>query len=993
MVAWQTASMVVRGSCVELVGRRAELGQLEAALDRAIDGEPSVLLVGGDAGVGKSRLLVAFTERAERREVLVLCGGCLELGDGGLPYAAVTEALRDLPMRVGAPELRRLGVGGGSDLARLIPMLRTGDPTSGAAQRDAAMTPTSQLRLFEALLHLLTELAANAPVLLVVEDAHWADASTRDLLVYLAHNLRDAAVLLVVSYRTDDLHRQHPLRLLLPRLAREDAVEHLPLAPLERAAFDELLEALLGEPPGPERSEELFRRTAGNPFFAEQLVQAGADPTGLPDLLRDVLLLAIDDLDGRTVALLRIVAAAGGEQVGHELLARVSGLDEDELNASLRTATQRGVLVIDPRAGTYGFRHALLGEAVDATLLPGERGRIHGRLATAIDGDARLACRSASAELAHHWHLAQDQPRSLVASLAAARDAESSVGAAEALVHVERALELWPRVDQREERTGLDDSALFAWAARLCKLVGRAERALALQEAAIADLPGETSPSRRALLHGQLGQYRWDVGDGEGAVRERRRAVELVPAQPPSRERARALAKYSNALSLTSQLDEAGRHAREALAMAQAVGDREVEGHALGVLGSGRVGRGDLGGLEQLREARRIATALGADEEVSRWYHNEGAFLLAFGHFEDAIAVATAGLEHDRATGAAMGDSQGLYGIVARAAFRAGRWQLADATLRTAPQRTGGIFTGLNHLLRANLAACRGQHGSADAWLQAARRLHVEIDVDARAYYLTVLLTCTLLRDGSEAVRAILDGGMPLDRRVARGVRNPDRIELCSVVLRALADEAAAGRPDRSRAETFLAEAQELEPLMPEGILVVPAWLALATAEHARATAADDTVGLWEHATARCEEATLGYHAAYARFRHAQALLDHGHRPAATDPLRRAHATATQLGAAPLADAVVHLARRANVDLGTATAPSPAEALGLTPREAEVLALVAAGRSNPEIAETLYITAKTASVHVSNILRKLSVASRGEAAALAHRRGLTTLDG
>jgi DNA-binding CsgD family transcriptional regulator len=992
MVAWQTASMVMRGSSVELVGRQAELGQLDAALARAIDREPSVLLIGGDAGVGKSRLLAEFAERADQHGALVLFGGCLELGDGGLPYAAVTEALRDLPARVGAPELRRLGVGDGSDLARLIPALRKPDTAAAAPQRDPELTPTSQLRLFEALLHLLTGLAASSPVVLVIEDVHWADASTRDLLVYLAHNVHDVTVLLAVSYRTDDLHRQHPFRLVLPRLVREDTVEHLRLEPLGRAAFDELLEALLGEPPAPERSEELFRRTAGNPFFTEQLVQAGVDPTGLPDLLRDVLLLAIDDLDGRTVALLRIVAAAGGEQVGHELLARVSGFDEDELSASLRTATHRGVLVIDPRAGTYGFRHALLGEAVGATLLPGERGRIHGQLATAIDGDARLACRSASAELAHHWQLAQDQPRSLVASLAAARDAESSVGAAEALSHVERALELWPRVDQREERTGLDDSALLEWAARLYKLVGRAERALALQEAAIANLPEDTGWSRRALLHGQLGQYRWDVGDGEGAVRERRLAVELAPAQPPSRGRARALAEYSNSLSLTAQLDEAGRHAREALAMAQEVGDREVEGHALGVLGSGRVLRGDLGGLEQLREARRLAAALGADEEVSRWYHNEGAFLLAFGHFEDAIAVATAGLEHDRATGAAMGDSQGLYGIVARAAFRAGRWQLADETLRTAPQRTGGVFTGLNHLLRANLAACRGQHETAASWLQAARRLHVETDVDARANYLTVLLTCTLLHEGSAAVRAILDAGMPLDRRVARDVTDPDRIELCAVVLRALADEAAAGRPDRSRADAFLAEANELAQPMLDKVLVARPWLALATAEHARATAADDTVGLWEHATVRCEEASLGYHAAYAHFRYAQALLDNGQRPAATDPLRLAHATAAQLGAAPLAAAVAHLARRANLDLGTTPAPAAAEELGLTPREAEVLALVAAGRTNPEIAERLYITAKTASVHVSNVLRKLAVTNRGEAAAVAHRRGLTALD-
>ena len=992
MVAWHTASMVARNSSVGLFGRQTELDQLEAALDRAIGGEPSVLLIGGDAGVGKSRLVAAFAQLADRQSALVLCGGCLELGDGGLPYAAVAEALRDLPDRVGAPELRRLAVADGSDLGRLIPALRDDDTAPGARRRDPELTPTSQLRLFEALLHLFAGLAASAPVVLVIEDAHWADASTRDLLVYLAHNLRDVAFLLVVSYRTDDLHRQHPFRLVLPRLLREDVVGHLRLEPLGRAPFDELLEALLGEPPGPELTEELFQRTGGNPFFAEQLVSAGGDPSDLPELLRDVLLLAIDDLDEQTVSLLRIVAAAGGEQVGHELLDRVSGLGEDGLDRSLRTAVQRGVLMADPRAGTYGFRHALLGEAVDTTLLPGERGRIHGRLAGAIDDEPRLAVRSATAELAHHWHLAWDQARSLEASLAAAREAESSVGVAEALAHVERALELWPQVDRAEERTGLDRSDLLQWAARLSKLAGRAERALALQEAAIESLPEGVGWSRRAILHGQLGQYRWEVGDGDGAVHELRRALDLVPAEPPSPERARALAQYSHYLAMTTKLDESERHGHAALTMARTFGDRLLEGFMLGVLGDIRILRGDLAGLEQMREARRIAGELEADEEVGRWYHNEGAFLLAFGRFDDAIVVATAGLEHGEATNAGMAGRQGLYGIAARAAFRAGRWQLADQVLRAAPRRAGGIFAGLNHLLRADLAACRGDHETAAAALQAARRHHVETDAGARAYYLTVLLTFTLVHGGSSAVQAILDAGLPLDLHASKELGDPEGVGLCSVALRAVADEAAAGRADPALADAFLAEAHEFAQLTLDGIIVVPAWLALARAEHARATAHDDTVDLWELATSRCEEVSLAHHAAYARFRHAQALLDQARRTQAVEPLRLAHRTATRLGAAPLERDITHLARRANVDLGTGAAATPAEELGLTPREAEVLELVAVGRSNPEIAAELYITAKTASVHVSNMLRKLEVTSRGEAAALAHRRGFVTHD-
>ncbi len=386
------------------VGRGAELERLDAALRSAARGQPTTVLLAGDAGIGKSRLLDEFGERARRQGAVVLGGACLELAGEGLPFAAVTEALRALAEEVGPVELRRLAGSARLELAQLLPGLLAGHDGSDAARPE--LTPASQLRLFEALLGLLGGLSASGPVVIVLEDVHWADASTRDLLVFLAHNLREVGLVLVASFRTDELQRQHPLRQLLPRLLREDTVEHLELAPLDREEFALLVEHLIGEPPGSETFEALFERTRGNPFLAEQLVAAGADAAVLPELLRDVLLLALDGLSEPALRMLRVVAAAGGEDVGHGLLSWAVELSEWELDAAVREAVDAGVLTADLGAGTYTLRHALLTEAIATTLLPGELGRVHGRLAQAIEQDPGLAVRAAAAELRTTgiWH-------------------------------------------------------------------------------------------------------------------------------------------------------------------------------------------------------------------------------------------------------------------------------------------------------------------------------------------------------------------------------------------------------------------------------------------------------------------------------------------------------------------------------------------------------------------------------------------------------------
>ena len=968
------------------VGRVEELDRLEGVLRLAAEGRPSVVLVGGDAGVGKTRLVEEFTVRARGKGARVLTGGCLELGDGGLPYGAITEALRGLAEELGRAELRRLAGEDARELQRLMPGVRPADEPDGAGA--VGLDASSQLRLFEAVLGLIGRLAAEMPLVIVLEDVQWADTSTRDLLVFLAHNLREAGVMVAVTYRTDGLHRGHPLWPVLARLVRDETVERIDLAPFDRDEMALLLQGILGEAPGLELLERVLERSQGNAFFAEELLAAGeAQGAVLPDSLRDILLVTIDTLPPEVVEVMRVVAAAGGT-ARHGLVAQVVASgggepDSADLDGVLRVAVDQGVLVVDAAAGSYAFRHALLAEAVYSTLLPGELGRLHTALATAIEADPELAFRSAAAELAVHWGVAKDRPRALSASLEAAREAEAVAGVAEARRHVERVLQLWPQVEDAEKRTGLERTAVTQWAAELSHLLGDPERAVVLQEQALGEETGD-DPVQQAMLLERLGRFHWAASDDERAEVAYAEALRRVPEEPPSAEQARVLSGYSQFLQVSLRYDESDRYGRQALAMAREVGARAVEGSALNTLGANLGRGGDEGGLELLREARAIAEELGASEDIIRSYHTEAVMLGHFGRFDEAIEVGLEGLERARALGLERRSAVLSY-VVAMGAFYAGRWQLADEVLRAAPRGTGGIGAGWPHLVRADLSAARGEAGLARDELAAAERFHAHVNEQTRNRFVTTQLMLALLDGDAEQAQQLLAARPPtldpltIQSLVAR-----------AYILRALADLNVSDAHDSPLPDRVLAECHDLASKLGAGTALVAAWRVLAEAEHARAVGASDRAERWTASVARCEEFGMIYYAAYARFRLAQALLDDGVRDDVADLLRSAHEVARDLAAQPLVDDLVALARRARIDLGTKTATTPAKRLGLTPREIEVLALVADGRTNPEISAELYISVKTASVHVSNILRKLEVSNRGEAAALAHRHGLTT---
>ncbi|HEX8132267.1 MAG TPA: AAA family ATPase, partial [Actinomycetes bacterium] len=618
----------------------------------------------------------------------------------------------------------------GAELARLLPEL--GLPAAGGPPPPSLDLGSAQGRLFELLLGLLERLAEQRPTVLVVEDLHWADRSTRDLLAFLHRNLRHGRVLLVLTYRSDELHRRHPLRPWLAELERDRRVERLELGRFDRGEVAAQLTGILGATPPARLVDRIHARSGGNAFFVEELAAVasarGAPASGdgaLPASLRHTLLARIELLPEPTQQVLRVAAAAGG-RIEHELIAEVAALPEPELHAGLREAVSAQVLVVDARAGTYGFRHALVKEAVYGELLPGERTRLHHRFAAALQGAAAGppgANPALAAELAWHWYAAHDLERALPAAVEAGLAAARSYAFAEAQRHFERALELWERVPAA--RTGMDRVELLVRAAEAAANAGGAERAVTLVRAALAEVDPERDRLRAGVLTQRLAHH-LRVAGRPGAFEAYQEAVRLVPPTPPTPERARVLAGLGQALMLRARFAEARAMCEQAIAAARAAGAAAVQSHALATLGVAIFWLGDRpAGLAHIREARRLAGAAGSPEDEVRACINLSSLLGDFGDLEAAAATAAEGLEVARAAGLQRTVGTFLAANAANALYQLGRWDEADRL--TAPAVELGAAEDINAVtllaIRALLEAGRGAFQAALDHVDAARQL------------------------------------------------------------------------------------------------------------------------------------------------------------------------------------------------------------------------------------------------------------------------------
>ncbi len=1008
--------MPARVTSDAFIGRRVELAQLDAALMTAAHGpgtacQAGLVFVAGESGIGKSRLVDHFAERAKAGGTRVLWGDCIDLGDSELPYAPLVSALRSL-VRSGHPVFEQLGPQR-AELARLLPELGTpGDlivePYAGSAQG----------RLFELLLMLFEKLSEESPVLLVIDDLHWADRSTRDFLAFLARNVCSQRLLVVSTFRVDELHRRHPLR---PFLAEIERTERASRVPVERFTLEEISEqvaAILGAQPDEDLLDRVWARSEGNPLFAEEILAAEREGDGtLPESLRDALMLRVEALGEMTQDALRWVSAA--QRIEHDVLEEASQLDPLELRHALREAVAHHVLA-SQFDGRIAFRHALLREAVYDDLLPGEVGELHLRLATVLE--ERLAASPCigldqAAEIAHHFDAAGDQPAALRTAIRAALTAERVHAEGEAAVFYERALVLWDRVVDPEALAGCDHVDLLSRAANANQF--DYSRCIHLLKRALGEIDEEREPGRAALLLERLGKARWNSGKGQIALEAWDAALALLPVVPPSKERAQLLAAKASGLMLWGRYSDALEMADEALEVADAVGARSVRIHALNTKGVCLRGGGDTSrGFATIREAMAMARADGDVDQLLRSYLNLSDAL----HFTGDTHAARKLLVQGRKEVRELGRRANWLAIQqAEIAYDLGFWDEADELV---PLELGRVTQGTTRvfyeLTRASLSLGRGDNADARERLVIAR------DLVARSYEPQWHAPITAMLAGLErrernivAARAAIRMGL---ERLTETEAMADGARLARIFSSAAGVEADAaqqardlGRPDDEAAAVAAARAyadqareaasRTFAAAMPEAAAMV----LVAEAEAVDATGTPDPE-LWARAADAWAAIDRPFRVARVRWREAEASLATGDRARAEAAGSDALALATRLGAAWVIEELTALARRGRLRFdvppqavadaaarpatpSTPTTPAaavtdPAAELGLTPRERDVLALVAQGRTNRQIGEELFMAEKTASVHVSRILAKLDVRSRTEAAAVAHRLGI-----
>nr|WSX75525.1 AAA family ATPase [Streptomyces sp. NBC_00899] len=972
------------------IGRENDLARLTGVLERASAGDPRAVLLAGDAGVGKTRTLTEVAAHAAATGMTVLTGHCVDLGDVGLPYLPFTEIL-----------------GAAADDDRLAPAFAAHPAVDRlidtASRTGGAPDPGNHLQLYEGITGLLADLADLTPLLLILEDLHWADQSSRDLLRFLLSRgvlqrpspggpPRRLAVF--ASYRADDLHRRHPLRPLLAELIRLPSVERMELRPMADADVARLVHALRTGPVSDSTVRRIIDRAEGNAFYAEELLAAlpghdTPDSFAVPGGLADVLLIRIEQLSETAQQVLR-TAAVAGRRVGHDLLRDAVQLPTEDLESALREAVGHQLLRPGDDA-TYSFRHALTREAVYADLLPGERVRMHGLFARLLAQGGRSA--ESAAERAHHSRESHDLADALAASLEAADHAQRVGAPAAELRHLETALELWAAVDESSRPATGGTITLALRASAAAARAGEPHRAVQLTRSALARAGEDTDSELAARVRYTLAGNLMRVDSLADAFTYSSEALALIPAEPPSYTWVWAAATHVMAARYVGREEEAEQVARQALEIAELLHLADAQADLLiSLVGMEAHNRRSAKGRDRLRRARELARAAGNRPVEVRALFNLAIGCYESGDLDEALTWIGDGLDRARHAGLLSSPyALELRYLQSLLLYTLGRWdecaQAAAVGAELLPV-AGGFATGP----ALYVALARGEH---DAAVAGARAL-----LDQPFDWMSTLVASVVLTDAAalhgDAEESVRQARASVEALTDASDERPDVVvRLAALTLAAVADAAEESRlsGDTAAAERWAGTARELVELArstaargedgtrqgPEG----QAWLSRAEAEGVRAATGPD-VDAWDRAVT-----AFGYGDPYelarCRRRLAEALLGADRREEAAEQAGAARHTAVRLGAVPLREAVDALVRRGRLASASAVGDRIA---ALTARESDVLRLLGRGRTNRQIGEELFISGKTASVHVSNILAKLGATSRTEAVAIAYRERL-----
>lgn len=945
-----------------MIGRAYELAELEAAFVDANDGEPRVVVLGGEAGIGKTRLIDEFLETVEGRAT-VTRGQCVEFGAVGLPYAPLAGVFRGLVRAFGDEAVFDAAAGAVTTLRSLVE-LRT------PIERDERLGVE---RLDEVVTTVLEQLSADQTIVVAIEDLHWADPATLDVLRFLARMVRSGRLLVVLSYRSDDVARGHPLRGLLAELERNRRASRILLDRLDAAQVRQQAHAILGADPSFEDARVLFERSEGVPFFVEELLGCGLDTVSgeVPATLRELLLGRYEMLAAEPQRAVRVLAAGGG-YVEHDVLAEVAGMPAEQLDEVLRVAIDAGVIVVVGRG--YEFRHALVREAVADELLPGESARVHRGYAQALEsrpGDpARRAARAVL--VSSHWLEAHAFDEAFRASIDGMGLSRASFAHATAAQLGERALSLWDNVSDTST-AGMTHVDLLDKVARSWRSAGEPNRALATIDQALAEVDPDDLHARAWLL-----RNKGLMIDAEGradALDLFEQALSLLGDSDDPTLRAGILAEAASKYMVSGQSDRAIAAATQALQLAPDWANR-IRSVALNVRA------GTLTHLSRIDEgvedyARALVEAGDDRDALLRYYVNFSDTLHLLGRFEESIEVASTGIRVAEEAGVARTSGAILALNTVDPLFALGEWDRADALIADSlgldPPAVFGIY-----LRRARIRSelWRGDPARARALFASWQRMMSDLaefeDQVAAGLALDIAEVHLALGD--------LDAAWEWAGRLVTRARlssPPWELPIAPVVARIIARRREAADDAQLQADDVrrLDEVIERDEWPTRGL-----WIAFTAAELGGPTGSGDSPELWRDALRAADSPEAPVLAKLQMlYGLARSLVRTGDRVGAAEVVDELHARAEAVGSGLLVRWADEL--RADAGLGSPTTAS-GEPDDLTARELQVLELISEGLSNGQIAERLYISRKTVSVHVSAILRKLGAASRTEAARL-----------